>query len=131
LADEVVADEAVLAAAVPDDALAEVDEAGDEAAVDRLTATGFSTVAVEAADEMLRICMALPPKLRLISPKSFFGRFVSGFRGKFSLQVIARARRGRGCNEAQRAGDGISRLAGHAWKAIPTRKRDSFHSSTK
>jgi hypothetical protein len=82
-ADEVVV-EAVLAAEVPDDALAENDEAGDEAVVDRLTATGFNTVAVEAADEKLRICMALPPKVRLISPKSFFGGFVPGFREKIS-----------------------------------------------
>jgi hypothetical protein len=50
--------ESVLAAAVMDDALAVVDEVDDEAAVDRLTAAGFSTEAVEAADEMLRICMA-------------------------------------------------------------------------
>jgi hypothetical protein len=74
--------DAVLVAAVTDDALAGVDEADDEAAVDRLTATGFNTVAVDAADEMLRICMTLPPKMRLISPKSFFGRFVPGFRKK-------------------------------------------------
>ena len=84
VADEVV--EAVLAAAVLDDALAEVDKDDDEAVVDRLTATGFNTVAVEAADEMLRICMALPPRLRLISPKSFFGRFVPGFREKISAR---------------------------------------------
>jgi hypothetical protein len=100
-ADEVVVD-AVLVEAVLDDALAVVDEAGVEAAVDRLTATGFSTVAVEAADEMLRICMALPPELRSIQPLSFFGGFGPSFREKFSLQVIARARRMRGCSEPQR-----------------------------
>ena len=63
LADEVV--EAVLATAVPDDALAEVDEADDEAAVDRLVATGFDAVAVEAMDEMLRICMAASSKIEI------------------------------------------------------------------
>jgi hypothetical protein len=60
-ADEVMADEAVLVEAVLGDALAGVDEADCEAAVDLLAATGFNTVGVEAADEMLRICMALPP----------------------------------------------------------------------
>ena len=56
-----VADEVVPVEAVLDDALAEVDEAGDEAVVDRPTNTGFNPVAVEALDEKLRICMALPP----------------------------------------------------------------------
>jgi hypothetical protein len=79
--DEVVV-EAVLAASAPDDALAEDDEADDEAVVDRLTDTGFNTVAVEAVDEMLRICMTLSPELRSTSSKSFFGRFVPGFRKK-------------------------------------------------
>jgi hypothetical protein len=60
LADEVAADVVVLVEAVLGDALAEV----DEALVDRLTDTGFNTVAVEATDEKLRICMTLSP-LRL------------------------------------------------------------------
>jgi hypothetical protein len=60
LADEVVADEVALVEAMLGDALAGVDEA-DEAGVDRATNTGFNTVAVEAMDEKLRICMALPP----------------------------------------------------------------------
>jgi hypothetical protein len=63
LADEVAAVEVVLVEAVLGDALAEVDEA-DEVAVDRPTNTGFNTVAVEAADEKLRICIALPPGVR-------------------------------------------------------------------
>jgi hypothetical protein len=57
----VATDEVVLVEAVLGDALAEVDEADDETFVERLTDTGFNTVAAEPLDEKLRICMASPP----------------------------------------------------------------------
>lgn len=131
LADEVVADEAVLAESVMDDALAVVDKADGEAAVDRLTDTGFNSVAVEAVDEMLRICMALPPEVRLISLKSFFGGFGPGFRKKIppagNGAGAADARMQRG---AERSRDDIFWIAGHGWTAIPAKRCDEVHSFT-
>lgn len=76
MAGEVAAVEVVLVEAVLGDALAEVDEADDETFVEWFADTGFNTVADEAVDEKPRICIALPPELRSISPKSFFGGFV-------------------------------------------------------
>jgi hypothetical protein len=98
LADEVAAVEFVLVEAVLGDALAEV----DEALVDRLTDTGFNTVAVELLDEILRICMTLSPlRLEVKSlPNRSSAESFPALGEIFNPQVMAQERRARKVNES-------------------------------